>query len=83
MSSDDDKTAPPNPDSDNKEERARKILFPRGIPRGLPHIDDCRFRGHRKIIKIIEETDEDGERTIRYELKDGSVFWKDPICDLC
>jgi hypothetical protein len=56
------------------EKRAAEArLFPQGIPIGLPQIPDERFEGARAIISIIGESD----GTIRFNLKDGGVFWKD------
>ena len=46
-----------------------------GVPENLPHIEAIRFEGPRKVVMITEDTD--GQ--IRYDLKDGSVFWKEPL----
>ena len=71
---DDDKTLTEIAKAD-REEAAMKKLFPMGIPDNLPHVEDCRFKGAKRIVMITPDDD----NTIRYDLKDGSVFWKDAL----
>jgi hypothetical protein len=54
-------------------DRAHAILFPNGVPDKLPFIPDERFEGTRAICRITEDSD----GTIRFNTKDGGVFWKD------
>ena len=59
-----------------EKKRRHDILFPEGVPDGLPDVDlISRFNGERAIIRITAE----GDGTIRFDLNDGGVFWKD--CD--
>ena len=61
--------------SASEHERAHKAMFPEGVPDGLPSIPQDRFQGKRRIVKIRKEND----GTIRFDLADGGVFWKDPL----
>lgn len=54
-------------------DRAHKVMFPDGVPDGLPDIPDERLQGKRKIVKFRSDCD----GTIRFDCADGSVFWKD------
>ena len=59
----------------NREEAALKKLFPLGTHGNLPPVEDYRFKGVGRLVIITPDDDS----AIRYDMKGGSVCWKDAL----